>query len=169
MKIGLVSDTHLPRFGRRLPRALEDGLRGHGVSLILHMGDLTEAWVLDVLGAIAPVEAVAGNNDGEELGDRLGHKRIVEAAGIRIGLTHGHFPPGRLRTVDKAVGLFEWDAVDVVCFGHSHIPCLERRGDLWIINPGSPTDKRRQPRFSYGLLTIEDGVVTPELIYFDRR
>jgi predicted phosphodiesterase len=56
----------------------------------------------------------------------------------------------------------------VVCFGHSHVPCIERRGALWIVNPGSPTDKRRQPRYSYGILTIEGGVATPELFYFDK-
>ncbi|MFN3432523.1 MAG: metallophosphoesterase family protein, partial [Candidatus Sericytochromatia bacterium] len=65
--IGLVSDTHLPRFGRRLPAPLVNGLQGHGVSRILHMGDLTSPAALEWLSAIAPVDAVAGNNDGPEL------------------------------------------------------------------------------------------------------
>ena len=168
MKVGLVSDTHLPRFGRRLPAPLVAGLQGHGVSRILHMGDLTSPLALELLAAIAPVEAVAGNNDGPELHAALGRKRIVEVGGVRIGMAHGDWPPGRERTVEKAVGLFERDGLDVVCFGHSHVPCIERRGALWIVNPGSPTDKRRQPRYSYGILTIEGGVATPELFYFDK-
>jgi hypothetical protein len=167
MRIGLVSDTHLPRFGRRLPAALVAGLEG--VDLILHMGDFTHPLAIPLFEAIAPVEGVAGNNDGPELVERFGWKRIVEAGGVRIGMTHGHWPDNRLRTVEKAVGLFEWDDLDVVCFGHSHVPCLEQRGALWIVNPGSPTDKRRQPRYSFGLLDIADGRVTPSLHYFDSK
>jgi putative phosphoesterase len=169
MKIGLVSDTHMPRFGDELPPALRDGLLAHGVELILHMGDLTEPMALVLLEAIAPVIAVAGNNDGPALHARLGTRRVVEAAGVRIGMIHGHEPAGRQRTAEKAIAAFADEDVDVICFGHSHVPCVERIGSLWLVNPGSPTDKRRQPRYTYGILTIEDGVVTPELYEYDRR
>ncbi|HKG18628.1 MAG TPA: metallophosphoesterase family protein, partial [Candidatus Limnocylindrales bacterium] len=67
MRIAVVSDTHLPRFGRQLPRALRDGLRAERVELIVHLGDFTMPEVVDLFEAFAPVEAVAGNNDGEEL------------------------------------------------------------------------------------------------------
>ena len=165
--VGLVADTHWPRFGRALPPALVEGLSSADVSLILHMGDFTDPGVLPLLAAIAPVEAVAGNNDGPELQARFGRKRIVTVAGVRIGLTHGDWPAGRARTPDKAFALFEHEDVSVVCYGHSHIPAIERRGDRWLVNPGSPTDKRRQPSYSYGLLTIDDGVVTPSLHAYD--
>ena len=168
MKIGLVSDTHLPRHGRRLPAPLEAGLRAHGVGLVLHLGDFTAPLAVGLFEAIAPVVAVAGNNDGPELQARFGTRRIVEVEGVRIGMVHGHLPAGRQRTVEKAVAAFAGDGVEVVCFGHSHIPCLERRGSLWVVNPGSPTDKRRQPRYSYGILTIAAGVATPELFFYDR-
>ena len=71
MRIGLVSDTHLPRFGRVLPRALRLGLRAERVDLILHLGDHTAPWVADLFEPIAPFDAVAGNNDGPELVERV--------------------------------------------------------------------------------------------------
>ncbi|HEY9724054.1 MAG TPA: metallophosphoesterase family protein, partial [Oscillatoriaceae cyanobacterium] len=61
------------------------------------------------------------------------------------------------------------DPIDVVLYGHSHIPYCERHGALWVINPGSPSDKRRQPRYSYGVLEIARGVATPRLHYYDRK
>lgn len=169
MKIGLVSDTHMPRFGHELPEALRDGLLGHGVGLILHMGDLTEPLALALLESIAPVIAVAGNNDGPALHARLGTRRVVEIEGVRIGMIHGHEPAGRQRTAEKAIAAFADEDVDVICFGHSHVPCVERVGALWVVNPGSPTDKRRQPRYTYGILTIEGGVATPALYAYDAR
>ena len=88
--IGLVSDTHLPRFGRRLPRALVDGLEAAGVEAIFHLGDHTHALAVDLLREIAPVEAVAGNNDPPELIERFGLARVVPVGDVRVGLTHGH-------------------------------------------------------------------------------
>jgi putative phosphoesterase len=168
VRVGLVSDTHWPRFGRELPAALVEGLRAAEVQRILHMGDLTDPGVLALLAMIAPVVAIAGNNDSPELHARLGRTRIETIAGVRIGMAHGDWPAGRARTVDKAAALFADEDVAVVCFGHSHAPCIERRGDRWLVNPGSPTDKRREKRFSYGLLTIAEGAVTPTLHAFDR-
>jgi uncharacterized protein len=69
--IGLVSDTHFPRFGRALPRALEDGLRCAKVERIFHMGDLTDALAIPLFEAIAPFDAVAGNNDPDEIWARF--------------------------------------------------------------------------------------------------
>lgn len=166
MKIGLVSDTHMPRFGTELPGPLRDGLLAHDVALILHMGDLTDPMAISLLEAIAPVVAIAGNNDGPALQARLGTKRVIEREGVRIGMIHGHEPAGRQRTLAKAIAAFADDDVDVICFGHSHVPCMERHGALWVVNPGSPTDKRRQPRYSYGILTLSQGVVTPAIYEF---
>lgn len=154
--VGVVSDTHLPRFGRRLPDALRDGLDAAGVELILHAGDLTGQLALDLLAEIAPVVAVAGNNDPPELLARLGDRRILEVEEVRIGLAHGHLGPGRT-TPERARRLFEADDVDLIVFGHSHQP-------LWtpaagsrpaLLNPGSPTDRRREPSASYALLSID--------------
>jgi putative phosphoesterase len=153
--IGLVSDTHFPRFGRALPRALEDGLRAAKVSRILHMGDFTDPLAIGLFEAIAPFEAVAGNNDPEEIWNRYGRQKIVTAGGVRIGLVHGDV--GRGNAHENAIRAFAEQPVDVILYGHSHRPVVEQRGDLLIANPGSPTDRRMMPTFSYGILTIGEG------------
>jgi uncharacterized protein len=154
--IGLVSDTHFPRFGRALPRALEDGLRAAKVSRILHMGDFTDALAIELFEAIAPLDAVAGNNDPEELWNRYGRQKIVTVDGVRIGLVHGD--AGRGNAHDNAIRAFAEQPVDVILYGHSHRPVVEKRGALLVANPGSPTDRRMMPTFSYAILTISDGV-----------
>jgi uncharacterized protein len=153
--IGLVSDTHFPRFGRALPRALEDGLRAAKVSRILHMGDFTDAIAIELFEAIAPLDAVAGNNDPEEIWNRYGRQKIVTADGVRIGLVHGDV--GRGNAHDNAIRAFAEQPVDVILYGHSHRPVIEKRGDLLVANPGSPTDRRMMPTFSYGILTLDAG------------
>lgn len=174
--VGLVADTHLPRFGRRLPRALIEGLESAGVSAVFHLGDHTSTFVADLLADVpgvgaGAVEAVAGNNDGPELAERFGYARVVLVEGLRIGLTHGHLGIER-STAERALMTFGPQpsaAVEVVAFGHSHIPLVERRSGVLLVNPGSPTDRRRQPAYSYGLLTIDAGVASAEIIRFTDR
>ncbi|MFN2459975.1 MAG: metallophosphoesterase [Candidatus Velthaea sp.] len=166
--VGLVSDTHLPRFGRALPRALERGFREAGVSRILHMGDFTEPLAAELFEAIAPFDAVAGNNDGRELRDRFGRKKIVTIEDARIGMVHGD--AGRGATLQNALDAFAGERLAAICFGHSHRPLIERRGEMLVVNPGSPTDKRMNPRYSYGIMRVDGGAVSAELkFYFDRR
>jgi len=167
MRIAVVGDTHLPRFGRALPAALSDGLRGAGVELILHVGDFTGAEVPALFEAIAPLEAVAGNNDPPELAARFGRKKILRVGGARLGLVHGDGRNGT--TPSRSAAAFAGDRVDAICFGHSHQPLCERRESLWLLNPGSPTDKRRQPRYSYAIVEIARGQVAPRLVFFDDR
>ncbi|HEY5630092.1 MAG TPA: metallophosphoesterase family protein, partial [Candidatus Limnocylindrales bacterium] len=126
---------------------------------------------LELVSALAPTEGVAGNNDAPELVERLGLRRVVAIAGVRIGLTHGHLGPGRTSR-DRAMGSFAGEAaLDAIVFGHSHVPLVERQPDgQWVVNPGSPTDRRRQPRCTWALMTIEAGrVAAVELVGFDRR
>jgi putative phosphoesterase len=169
VRIAVVSDTHLPRFGRALPRALVDAMRRERVDLTLHCGDFTSPEVPALFEALGPFDGVAGNNDGTELVARFGRRKVLEVDGVRLGLVHGDFGPGRT-TPERAARSFAADEVDAVLFGHSHIPHLDRMPDgRWRLNPGSPTDKRRQPRFSWALLVIERRAITPELRYFDDR
>jgi uncharacterized protein len=167
-RVILIGDTHLPRFGRALPPVLETAL--HDADRILHAGDLTAPFVLDLLEAFARTDAVAGNNDPPELHERLGSVRIVNIEGIRIGLTHGHLGPGRT-TPERAWRTFaELDpAVDAIAFGHSHQPMIERREGVWLLNPGSPTDRRRQPAFSFLRLVVDGTDLRPELVTYLRR
>ena len=163
MQIALVADTHLPRFGRALPAALVRGIADARVDHILHAGDWTQPLALELLERLAPVDGVAGNNDGPELHERLGTRRIVELGGARIGLTHGHLGPGATTPAraQRAFGEEPAGSLGAIVFGHSHIPLVARRPDgTWLVNPGSPTDRRRQPRFSWAILTIERGSVT---------
>jgi putative phosphoesterase len=167
MKVGVVSDTHLPRFGDRLPAGLCRGLDEERVELILHLGDFTGPKIPRLLEALAPLEAVAGNNDPPALVRRFGRRKIVTLGGVRIGLVHGDGTHGT--TMSRSLRSFEEDAVDVICFGHSHQPVCERRGEIWLVNPGSPTDKRTQTRYSYAVLEIEQSRVVPRLVFFDRQ
>jgi putative phosphoesterase len=171
MRIALVSDTHLPRFGRALPKALLDGFAEARIDRILHAGDWTDPFAADLLEAIAPLDGVAGNNDGPALHERFGTRRTVELDGSRIGLTHGHLGLGAT-TRERTRRAFEGDEeLDAIVFGHSHVPLVERLPTgTWLVNPGSPTDRRRQPTFSWGLMTIESGHIASVAIvrYEDR-
>jgi putative phosphoesterase len=161
----LIGDTHLPRFGRTLPAPLAEALTA--ADRILHAGDITDAFVLDLLEAFAPTDAVAGNNDPPELQEGLGPARTVTVEGVRIGLTHGHAGPGRT-TPDRAFGTFAdaVPAVHAIAFGHSHIPMVERRDGVWLLNPGSPTDRRRQPTFSFLRIDVDGEELRPELVTY---
>ncbi|MDQ6779753.1 MAG: metallophosphatase family protein [Candidatus Eremiobacteraeota bacterium] len=164
LTIGLIADTHMPQRARQLPDLLVRAFRSSQLTAILHMGDFTTPLAVEQLEAIAPVEGVAGNNDPPELHRRFGRKKIVEIGGVRIGMVHGD---GVSRTAaERSWQAFAGAAVDVVLFGHSHVPMCERREGVWLINPGSPTDKRRSPFFSYGLLALKKKIITPRLAFF---
>ena len=162
-RLVIIGDTHLPRFGRDLPAFVRSACAD--ADLILHAGDHTDPFVLDLLAGISRTEAVAGNNDPPELGERLGFSRIVEVEGCRIGLTHGHLGPGR-STPERAWAAFAASvpAVDAIAFGHSHQPIIDRRDGTWLLNPGSPTDRRRQPTFSLLRVEVEGREIRPELL-----
>ncbi len=172
IKIVVLSDTHMFRMAKALPPALIEEL-SQGVDLILHAGDWTAPEVYDLLAPYGPVEGVTGNNDGPAIAERWGERRIVEIGGYAIGLTHGHL--GRKGTEANALAAFETDDVDIIVFGHSHIPLSETvvrsRYDrsVRLFNPGSPTDKRRQPKYSYGVIALNGLLSTFEHRYFDSK
>lgn len=165
MRIGVLSDTHIPTRARHLPPLIFEIFSG--VDLILHAGDLVDERVLDELNTIAPVEAVAGNMDPYLLASRLGRKKILQLGKFRVGMTHGDVGDGydREKTPDRAFSVFSQDRVDCVIFGHSHRPYKEYRDGVLLFNPGSPTDRRREPRASCGLLTLDENGIEAELIY----
>jgi len=171
VRVAVVSDTHMPRFGRVLPGPLVRALEQERVERILHAGDWTAPFVVELLEAIAPVHGVAGNNDPPELAERLGTVRVLDLDGVLVGITHGHLGSARLATPQRAVAaLAHIPGIAAVCFGHSHIPLVrtEPVGGPLLVNPGSPTDRRRQPRFSWALLDVGGGAVSAELRFFDR-
>jgi uncharacterized protein len=164
MRLAIISDTHLPRGTRALPGACVARLRA--ADLVLHAGDFMEASVLAMLQALGPpVFAVHGNVDRPEVVAALPERRVVEAGGVRIGMVHDAGPAiGRLQRQRLA-----FPDCDAVVFGHSHIPLHETTGDgaFQIFNPGSPTDRRRQPRHTMGEATVHDGAIAFAVIELD--
>jgi putative phosphoesterase len=152
MRIVVLSDTHAPRRWKSCPPAVAAQLRG--ADLILHAGDVCTAAVLDELAQYAPVTAVAGNNDDADV-EAWGaaETAALEPEGLRIAMIHDSGPatgrPRRMRA--------RFPAADLVVFGHSHIPLDDSDGAVRIFNPGSPTDRRRQPHGTLGVLTVAGG------------
>jgi putative phosphoesterase len=165
MKIGVISDTHLSDRAEKLPDALVDGLRG--VDFIIHAGDWVSMKVISLVERIAPCDGVAGNNDGPDIVERFGRSKILTLAGIRIGLVHGD--GFRKTTAERALDAFQGERTDIIVFGHSHIPECRHAGETLLFNPGSPTDKRRQPRYSYGVLDLSGGIVDAQLYFYDSK
>lgn len=160
MRIAVLSDTHL-RVGRSLPRFVWEQLSD--IDMILHAGDLTHSGLLEELSCMAPVRAVRGNCDGGDVS--LPHRDIVECEGFRIGLIHGDSGQGK-STAERAYRAFQDTTVNLIVFGHSHIPFMEWQEGRLLFNPGSPTDKRREPHYSMGLLEIQLEQLSAKHLYF---
>lgn len=112
---------------------------------------MTAAWVLRELEAYAPVEAVVGNMDEPALQEMLPERRVVEVEGVRIGMVH--IPGARAGREERLLGWFP--GCDAVVYGHTHVLQRERHRGVWILNPGSPTERRRAPRRSLLVVTVE--------------
>ncbi|MFB5197522.1 metallophosphoesterase family protein [Neobacillus sp. KR4-4] len=164
MKIIVLSDTHMPKRGKSLPPRLLEELKD--ADLIIHAGDWQTIDVYDLLKAFAKVEGVFGNVDGKDIKEMFPEKRIVEAGGYKLGITHGH---GTRKTTEKrAVQKFADEKVDCIIFGHSHIPIKKYEQGILIFNPGSPTDKRRQENYSFGIINIGESLEA-EHIFFTKE
>lgn len=152
MKIGVISDTHIPEASPSIPvevfRAFSD------VDMILHAGDILDMIVIDELSGLAEVRVVRGNMDHYGRTRSLPEVVTVEVAGFRIGLTHGRGRPKGLH--ERIANSFS--GVDCIIFGHSHQPFNKMLGDVLMFNPGSPTDRRFAPYRSYGILELGDTI-----------
>ena len=174
--VGVIADTHVPQRLRRLPPSIAKVF--DGVALILHAGDINSLRVLDELGRIAPVVAVAGNAD---LWLDLPRSRIVQIEGCRIGLTHGHGSWRRYLLDKLRDNLGHYDLarylryaseafrdVDVVISGHTHRPHLAYAGNVLLFNPGAVApDYYIAAGPTVGVLHIEAGVARAELVPLD--
>ncbi|SEF16746.1 metallophosphoesterase family protein [Jiangella alba] len=161
-RVAVLSDTHAPRFWKTCPPAVAQRLGD--ADLILHAGDVCVPSVLDELAAFAPVHAVLGNNDGADVaawGAGVPEELLITVAGVRVAMLHDSGPAsGRLPRLRA-----RFPDADLVVFGHSHIPWNEESGGFRVFNPGSPTDKRRQPHGTVGLLSLSGGrVVSAEIV-----
>ena len=159
MDIAVISDTHVPRGGRRLP---EDCVaRLQTADLIIHAGDLIGLEVLTDLRRYAPVKAVHGNVDPAAVRAALPTVATVSAEGVRIAIVHDAGPArGRLTRLRS-----RFTDADAVVFGHSHMPLHEQTQDgFQIFNPGSPTERRRAPVPTMGMARVYGGKLTFELV-----
>jgi uncharacterized protein len=132
-----------------------------GSDLVLHAGDFVSCGFLEELRAIGPpVEAVHGNMDEPELKASLPKQQVVEVGNLRIGMVHDAGP----RSGREARLAARFEDCEAVVYGHTHVPQVERFQHLWVLNPGSPTDRRRQPVHTMIVLRIRGSHITPELI-----
>ncbi len=151
-RIVVVSDTHVPRFRKRFVEVLER-VAAERPDVILHCGDFTSLAVADAFAEIAPFDGVAGNNDGPEIVERFGRKKILTFEGIRIGMIHGDGVGATTRR--RSERAFYSETIDILLFGHSHVPVCVKTDRLQLINPGSPCDKRTQKNYSYVVIEIK--------------
>ncbi|HEY2437814.1 MAG TPA: metallophosphoesterase family protein [Solirubrobacteraceae bacterium] len=159
MNLALISDTHMPKGARRLP---DDCVaRLEAADLIIHAGDLTELEVLREIESYGPTVAVHGNVDSAEVRAELPEALELDANGATIAVIHDAGPArGRVERLRA-----RFSDADAVVFGHSHIPLHERTPDgFQIFNPGSPTERRRSPKHTIGVATMEGGKLTFSLV-----
>jgi len=156
--IAVVADTHLPRGGRRLPDRCLELLAG--ADLVVHAGDVASAAALRELEELGPVAAVHGNVDDAELQAALPARRVVETGGLRIGVLHDAGP--RAGRHGRLVAAFP--GCDAIVYGHTHLPEVTRVGRAWILNPGSPTERRRAPHRSLIVVEVDGRDLRPRLV-----
>jgi putative phosphoesterase len=153
----------MPRGSRRLPD--ECARRLAAADLILHAGDFVAWSVLEELRELGPVEGVHGNMDDEALRRALPAERVVEVGGARIALLH---EPGPAAGREARLAA-RFPGCAAVVYGHTHLPQVARVGGMWILNPGSPTERRRAPERSMLVLDVRDTTVAPQLVTLPLR
>lgn len=160
-RLAVISDTHLPRGNRRLPQRCVE-LLGEA-DLILHAGDFSSRDTLAEIRSYGPLEAVYGNTDAGDVRAELPETNTVRVEEASIAMVHDAGPAaGRLERLRA-----RFPDADAVVFGHSHIPLHEHDGVFQIFNPGSPTDRRRQPRHTMGMAIVQGRQVSFETVTLD--
>jgi putative phosphoesterase len=172
LRIGLISDTHIPEAGSEIPRQAYEALAG--VELILHAGDMHVIEVLDWLEAIAPVFGARGNGDGDgarpdfpDDDPRVKEAHVLRIEGLDVGLTHGFPLPEETpwTTLDDLMERKLGQKVDVIICGDTHVPLVCWREGVLFVNPGSPTLPRQILGLGQvGILTIEGSTASAEII-----
>ena len=157
----LLADTHLPKRARDLPAEVWEQVAA--ADLVVHAGDWVDLPTLERLEAASrALLACWGNNDGPELRSRLPEVGRLEIEGLRVGVVHETGPAGgRERRMDEA-----YPDLDLLVFGHSHIPWdTTTPSGLRLLNPGSPTDRRRQPFCTYLTVDLRDGAIADTTLH----
>jgi len=152
VKIGVISDTHIPDRSEHVPKVILDAFKH--VDLIVHAGDMVSLRVIDELKKSCPrIVAVSGNMDPEAVRKKYPVKEVLEILGYRVGLMHGAGPAANLPELLKDA--FKADDCDLIIFGHSHKPMNEKIGAVLFFNPGSATDFTAEYN-SYGIIELKE-------------
>ena len=161
MKLLLIADTHVPKRARDLPSRVWDEV--DSADVVVHAGDWVDVSLLDALDARANrLIGCWGNNDGADLRARLPEEATASLEGVRFTVVH---ETGGAKGRDERMAR-RYPDTDVVVFGHSHIPWNSTAATgLRLLNPGSPTDRRRQPRCTYMTATVGDGLLTEVTVH----
>ncbi|MFH0913179.1 MAG: metallophosphoesterase family protein [Candidatus Omnitrophota bacterium] len=155
MKIGVITDTHIPDRARDIPQQILEAFKG--VDMVIHAGDLVDLSVLDKLKTVCKnVKAVWGNMDPYEVREKLPEKEILKVGNYKIGIMHGYGAPNKL--IDLLSEIFKDDDLDIVIFGHSHSAVNEKRRNILYFNAGSATDRIFALYNSYGIIEIDDKI-----------
>jgi len=165
VRLLLIADTHVPKRARDLPRRVWDEVAGADV--VLHAGDLVEPALLDALEARSKrLVACWGNNDGAELRRRLPERADATLGGLRFTVVH---ETGAASGRDARMAN-DYPDTDVLVFGHSHIPWdTTAKTGLRLLNPGSPTDRRRQPFCTFMTVTVEGAALSDVVLHHLER
>lgn len=163
LTLGVIADTHIYPYSRRvIPDPVVRLFERAQVDLLVHLGDANSRSVLEELGEVAPVIAVPGNNDDDELHDTLPASVCFTVGRFRFGVIHGHGGKSAKQVAtDTFVG-----KVECALFGHSHIPLMEEKRGTVLFNPGSATDRRWHEHFGVGIIWVTEGSIDPELILY---
>lgn len=159
MRAGVLSDTHW-RWYTSIPQPIIEAFKS--VQIIFHAGDIGDLGFLRGLAEIAPVEAVAGNNETPVMAEILGFSKVISFANKKIGLTHGHLGKGKSTPI-RARKAFK--DVDIIIFGHSHVPYAKWVDGVFMLNPGSVSRPRtRSGRATIAILEIKGKVIRHKFI-----
>lgn len=162
MRIVVISDTHAGRSLNRLQLALDK--LPFQFDMLVHCGDFTSREALRELQTSYSLKAVWGNADDEEVREELPEELMIDIPPCRIWVWHGHGT--RQSTEDRVWKRFADRSPDMILFGHSHQPIIKTRQGTLILNPGSLTQRRREPRCSFAILDLEPERVEARLIFF---
>lgn len=163
MKVGIISDTHLGKHPDKIEGLIKTYL--NDVDAIIHAGDYKGSKVVNILKRYKNFVGVYGNVDDNSVRELLNEKEIITLSGYRIGIFHGHGE--KKTTIERAYDKFKDDKVDIIVFGHSHQPVIMTKQKILIINPGSPTSKRKDRWYSYVILELGKHNICAELKLFN--
>ena len=156
MNIGIISDTH----SNPIPKQVLEAFKK--VDFIIHAGDFCDEETLKVLKGVKEVKGVWGNMDPAKIRKIFPAKQLIPCGKFNIGLYHGEGPG--LKILERVKQEFKNDKVDVVVFGHSHLPFNEKIDGVLYFNPGSPNDTISAPCCSYGILEVTEKSIIGKII-----